>query len=233
MKKKVLVFFPHNLWPPRTGAHQRCLQVLAALQALGYEVTLASSALSSSTPWEIASVEALKESGLRNVQVYKTAAEDDDFFYRLTQLPSTREAFSHPRNSLHILRDLVKRGAPIGQVLRSMAGYSSTDSMQYTPPGMRRWFARILEDDEPDVVVMNYALWDGLIDHRQLKSTLRVIDTLDMVSLNRRLQEDLVKFLPTPLAAELTPDHVLDENFFKELASPLKNSGSSTDTIAP
>jgi hypothetical protein len=217
VNKNAVVFFPHNLWPPRTGAHQRCLQVLGGLQALGYEVTLTSSILSSESRWDRASVEALKGNGLRSVHVYETTAEDHDFFSHLSQFPSTRAAFSHPRHSFYLLRNLQKRGAPLGAILDSMTRNSTISSIQYTPPGMRRWFAKIVEESEPDLVIMNYAHWDGLIDHRKLKSTARIMDMLDLVSLNRRLQEGLVKFLPTPLTAELTPDHILEENFFEEL----------------
>ena len=45
MSRKALFFFPHNPWPPRTGAHCRVLQMLSGLRELGCHITLASTSL--------------------------------------------------------------------------------------------------------------------------------------------------------------------------------------------
>jgi len=50
-RKKVLAFFPHNLMPPKTGAHRRCLDLLLSLKAAGHNVTLVSSSLYTDFPW--------------------------------------------------------------------------------------------------------------------------------------------------------------------------------------
>ncbi len=38
--KKALIFFPHNPYPAKSGAHQRCLSLINALQSWGYHITL-------------------------------------------------------------------------------------------------------------------------------------------------------------------------------------------------
>ena len=43
--KRVLLFYPHNPYPPKTGAHQGVLSAIRALKALGCEVTFFSSDL--------------------------------------------------------------------------------------------------------------------------------------------------------------------------------------------
>ena len=218
MKKKVLVFFPHNLWPPRTGAHQRCLELMAGLKALDCSVTLASSTLSSEAVWDTASMEHLKDEGLRDVQVYEATAEDYDFLGLLYQLRRMKKRLSHPRRTFYLARKLLNHHPPLAATLRGAVEAAPINSIQYTPPAMRRWFAKILKESEADVVVMSYAHWDGLLDHKKLNSTLRIIDTLDLVSLNSRMQHAVAKYLPTPLAAGRTPDQVLKENFFEELS---------------
>ncbi|MDT9339350.1 glycosyltransferase [Trichodesmium erythraeum 21-75] len=50
-KKRALVFFPHNPYPPKSGAHQRCLSILSGLKALGYDVTLFGWTLITDSPW--------------------------------------------------------------------------------------------------------------------------------------------------------------------------------------
>jgi ADP-heptose:LPS heptosyltransferase/glycosyltransferase involved in cell wall biosynthesis len=49
--KRALVFFPHNPWPARSGAHSRCLAVLEGLQALGYEIGFCGSTQFTDQAW--------------------------------------------------------------------------------------------------------------------------------------------------------------------------------------
>lgn len=48
---RALVFFPHNPWPSRTGAHSRCLALLKGIRALGHDITLCGSSQFSDQPW--------------------------------------------------------------------------------------------------------------------------------------------------------------------------------------
>jgi len=79
IKKKVLFFFPQNLYPPQTGAHRRCLEMLAGLREIGYEVTLVSSDLSSPMKWSRSSKDALEAHWVKRVHKYETTREDERF----------------------------------------------------------------------------------------------------------------------------------------------------------
>jgi glycosyltransferase involved in cell wall biosynthesis len=214
---KILIFFPHNPWPPRSGAHRRCLEIIDGSKKLGHHVALASSTLSSEIPWEESSVAGLKKAGVSDVHVYETTTADQEFLGVLHRLRSMENKLSHPRKSLYYFRQLLKHKPPILATWRGATENPPIDAIQNTPPDMRRWFAEVVKQMRPDVIIMNYAYWDGLVDHRKLKSTLRIIDTLDLVSLNRQMQGAIARYLPEPLAASTTPDEVLQENFFASL----------------
>jgi glycosyltransferase involved in cell wall biosynthesis len=71
MTARVLIYFPHNPWPPRTGAHRRCIQILDGLVQIGARVHLASTTLFSDQPWTEESISALQVRGLEKVWVYQ------------------------------------------------------------------------------------------------------------------------------------------------------------------
>ena len=200
MKKKALVFFPHNLLPPRTGADRRCSEMLAGLKELGCEVTLASSTLSSVTKWTPSSVQGLKDRLVEDVRVYEPTAPDNKFLCYLKKYYGADYRAIRVLKRLHLLNVV----PPINSTL-------------HTPPGMRRWFRKIHDEISPDIIMMNYAYWDGLLSHRKFSSTLRIIDILDLVSLNAQMHQALVKCLPNPLKADRTDDRVLREDFFETL----------------
>jgi len=205
--KRVLVFFPHNFWPPRTGAHKRCRELILALREFDCEITVASSKLSTDKPWTEGSISDLLKAGIANVFVHEPSASDLRFIHRLRN-------FYEPN---YLWLPVVRRLYPSGH--REIP----FNSRIHTPPGMREWFERVVYDNAPDVIVMNYAYWDRLIDHRRWKSVVRIIDILDIVSLNQRMQKAIRTLLPNPLVLDAVPDSVLQENFFETLhlsASP-------------
>jgi ADP-heptose:LPS heptosyltransferase/glycosyltransferase involved in cell wall biosynthesis len=76
ISKKVLAFFPHNLMPPKTGAHKRCLDLLLSLRAAGHDVTLVSSTLFTDFPWQKESIDRLKAEHGITVFLHRGTAED-------------------------------------------------------------------------------------------------------------------------------------------------------------
>ncbi len=133
MAKKVLFFFPHNPYPPRSGAHQRCLEMLSGLRSLGCRTTLASASLFSETRWDSASLQALESEWVDQAMVYETTAFDRYF-----------------RAALSRANKLLNRREPL-------------DSALYSPPGFRRWMAQVCDHTEPDLIVINYAYWNKLL----------------------------------------------------------------------
>ncbi|MEA5448425.1 glycosyltransferase [Leptolyngbya sp. CCNP1308] len=79
MSKQALVFFPHNPYPSRSGAHRRCLSVLRALQSIGYEITLLSSEQFTDNPWTRESIKYLEDRLRITVKVHKPTELDIDY----------------------------------------------------------------------------------------------------------------------------------------------------------
>lgn len=199
--KRVLVFFPHNFWPPRTGGQKRCRELVLGLRNSGCQIALASSMLSTDTPWQNSSVAGLRDAGIAQVYLHEPSPAD----YRFARVLRN---YYEPD---YLWLPIVRRLYPFGH--REIP----FNSRMYTPPGMRRWFGQVVEDAAPDIIVMNYAYWDRLIDHRKLKPIVRIIDILDLVSLNQRMQKAVRKLLPVPLRYDGIPESVLQENFFESL----------------
>lgn len=74
-----LVYFHSNLFPPRSGAHRRCLSLLVALRSLGHEVTLVSSDLFTDQPWTQESVTGLARNFGIRTRIHRGTAEDHRF----------------------------------------------------------------------------------------------------------------------------------------------------------
>ncbi|WP_310485012.1 glycosyltransferase [Chamaesiphon sp. VAR_48_metabat_403] len=73
---KTLVFFPHNPYPSSTGAHRRCLEMLAGLRDLGCEIVLFSSNLYTDREWTQSSVDILKSKYGIDTFIYQATETD-------------------------------------------------------------------------------------------------------------------------------------------------------------
>jgi hypothetical protein len=81
---------------------------------------------------------------------------------------------------------------------------------------MRRWFAREIDRIAPNVIMMNYAVFDGLVQHRRWRGTRRIIDSHDLVTLNRKMWERLkVALPPFPIDPGQVADSVVALDFFR------------------
>ncbi|MFI5294013.1 MAG: sulfotransferase [Thermodesulfovibrionales bacterium] len=76
LPKKVLIFFPQNPYPPKTGAHRRCLSVLKVFLRMGYDVTLFSHNLSGGFRWTDQDVQVMRDTYGINVVVYSETQDD-------------------------------------------------------------------------------------------------------------------------------------------------------------
>ena len=186
-----LVFFPQNLLPPKSGFHRRGLELLSAFHDLGVNITLASSHMAadwSTYSWSPESIAALHAQYGIEVRVHTPSATDRRTVRWLE----------------HAYRRLKRRPPSSSRIM--------------TPPGMRRWFAQVVDQVEPDLVLMNYVLWDGLIDHRRLRSVRRAIDIIDLVTLNQKMWQALMsKLPPLPLDPATVPDEIVSLDFFTRL----------------
>lgn len=189
MSRKVLVFFPQNPYPPKSGAQKHLLEILAGLRKIGCSVTLASWTVSLESKWSRAGVERLKREYVDDVRVYEPSLAD---YARIALLYS----FYIP----------TKRLIPF-------------DSRVYAPPGLCRWFRILTQQLNPDIVLINYAHWDRLLDHREMAPTRRrIIHAHDLVSLNRHMQYVLKRRLAGPtISASVVDDDIVQEDFFDRL----------------
>jgi len=200
MRKKALVFIPENPYPPQSGVQHRYLEIVAGLRALGAEVVLAGSTLPGNGRWDRAAVDKLKAAVGCELKLYEATADDHRFIERLSKF------YELDYRSIPVVRRLYplgRREPPI-------------NSMVYSPPGKRRWFDDLIETEGADLVLMNYAYWDGLINHRKRQSVLRVIDTIDLVTLSLQRWRFLEKyFSASSIAADSVPEEVLEEDIFQ------------------
>ncbi|MCT7987727.1 glycosyltransferase [Laspinema olomoucense] len=77
-------------------------------------------------------------------------------------------------------------------------------------PGLREQFRQLFTRLHPDLVLINYAFWGELAIGDEFKSAVRVIDTLDLLSLNQKMAALVSGFINQwPIEPEC-----LNENFF-------------------
>ena len=79
MSRTALVFFPHNPYPTQSVANHRCMSILRALQALGYNVTLLSSAQFTDSPWTPESIAYLQNECEVTVKVHEPTEIDRSY----------------------------------------------------------------------------------------------------------------------------------------------------------
>jgi glycosyltransferase involved in cell wall biosynthesis len=182
---RVLIFFPHNPYPFRTGAHRRCLEIIGALKALGCEVILFSSNLFTDQPWHQSSIDYLNAQLGVKTYIYQGTSEDLNYFQVQRQL--------------------------------SKAGKTNWDLL--VPPGMRQSFQEIGNQFKPNMVLVHYSFWGKLVAGAGFENCLRIIDTIDLYTLNTKMQQCLTPYIQTNVGKinPYTLDHrILNENFFKD-----------------
>jgi hypothetical protein len=95
------------------------------------------------------------------------------------------------------------------------------DSQKYTSHGMRSWFKKIQSDQKPEIIWMNYAHNNPLIDREGNNKTTLVIDYHDLVSVNHRMLIAIKKCFSGNRPFTIADKKVLDENFFASHRFPM------------
>jgi glycosyltransferase involved in cell wall biosynthesis len=84
--------------------------------------------------------------------------------------------------------------------------------------GIKHWFSKTVQELSPEVILMSYAYWDGLLDHQHLKPITRIIDTIDLLTLNEKMRRAVGQCLPgRNRSVDGIDGRALQENFFAEL----------------
>jgi hypothetical protein len=188
MTQRILFFFPHCPYPPRSGAHKRCLQILSGFKDLNCKVTLISSNWTSETPWTNSSIEVLNDKWVSDVLVYEASWLDYrtcSLFHRYYQIRNKKPPLSSPINA---------------------------------PQGFCRWVEQQLTKIQPDVLFMNYAYWDRLFYRNKFSGSHKIIDTHDLVTLNSAMQNSIRVHLPNSITGtETIYSQILEQDFFNKL----------------
>lgn len=188
MTKQVLVFFPHNPFPPTNGQHHRLHQVLNGLQDLGCAVTLASSQFTGESNWDRLDRRELERYKNLSLEVYWLGRQEGRYW-----------------NYARALYHRFRHHMPLGAV-------------NPLPPSLVTWFTQLYRSVEPDLVLMHYAFYDRLITPEMHRQTATAIEVLDMVTVYRPRFEALKRVLPPPpIAPEQVEPALLDESFLDGL----------------
>jgi glycosyltransferase involved in cell wall biosynthesis len=88
----------------------------------------------------------------------------------------------------------------------------------YTPPGLRQRFRQLFRKLNPSVILVNYGFWGELAIGQEFRSACRLIDTIDLCTLNRTMRLALQTYIKTvPLdPVQITADAV-DEACYQRL----------------
>lgn len=92
------------------------------------------------------------------------------------------------------------------------------DWRTYTPPGLQVYFQHVFEQRSPDVVLINYAFWGELPLGAPFSSAIKVMDSIDLISLNYQMKYALEAELRKINAiAEFQSSPAFDQDFFVRL----------------
>lgn len=186
-KIKILFFFPHNPYPPHSGAHIRVFEILRGLIKLNCEVFFISSNFPPETKWDSKGIMGLKDIGVAEIFIYKDTILDKII-----------------RKSLQVRYSFFHRTPPI-------------KSLVYSPLGMRLWVKRLQKRLAPDIIWMNYPYWDALIERSCKNKVHLIIDYHDLVSRNLKMQNRIIDhFQRNEAFWEPLDETILNENFFPE-----------------
>lgn len=171
MKNRVLLFFPHNPCPAKSGAHKRCISMLSALKELGLETTFVSTEVFTDNAWSQNSIETLKSKIADNLYIYKKNSFDETF-----------------RN-----------------VYRATIKNRPLDAALFSPPLMRFWFRKIIDNVSPDILIMSYTYWNKLVREYLKSSVKSIIDAYEVACINNAMIKAVEHYLP---ASKISPEQV-------------------------
>lgn len=182
---RILVFFPHNPFPPRSGAHRRCLQILDGLHSLGAEIHFASSTHTSDAAWANTNADELHAAGISRLYLHQSNQWDARYI-----------------KYMHKFYHRARRIPPL-------------DSANYAPPSLVRWFRRLTNEVRPKFILMNYAFWGRLVSPAMQRAYPTAIDMHDFISLYRPRFLLMERYLASPpFSPARTDPQFLQEDFF-------------------
>jgi glycosyltransferase involved in cell wall biosynthesis len=174
-RPRICIFFPHNPWPPKTGAHTRFLIMIQKLTELGWNIIFISSTFYSDQKWKVESIKLLENQFNITVAVLDLDSSDITFV----------QAFSLQNKAIN--------------------------NEYYSPPGFRKKFKEITLKVNPQIILINYSFWAGLIEDQSFANIHKIIDTHDILSINN--------FIRASLHQNIRLNHKESENLWERIKS--------------
>jgi glycosyltransferase involved in cell wall biosynthesis len=163
IQKKILFFYGNNPFPAKSGSHQRCLTFLSELRKRGHKIVFLSTKFASDQDWVNCEMKKFKELFANEVCLYNMS-----FFCRY---------FTKIISAWYKL--ILRKNPPLNSIVN-------------TPWEMRKWFRQKYLFYKPDIIIINYAYWNGLVKDSKYQEVVKIIDSHDLVTLNRKLRSVLL-----------------------------------------
>jgi hypothetical protein len=192
MTKKILFLHPWKFYPAIAGNRRRSFEVLVALRDIGYQVTV----IGDKGDW-------LKEEG--------GSSELEDFRQKFCSDVRLFERFPLSPSQITKMGRLYRMYG----LLKKTPSDITIDSLFFK---IRKWVTQVAEEVSPDVLFSTYLQSDTLIDHAHLNKIHRVIDTVDLFTLNQRMWSTLSSRFPAdPIDPQQVDEEILGLDFFDKM----------------
>ena len=138
---------------------------------------------------------------------------------RLTDAPWSSERISVFAQAFGAIVEVHTASAvdPVWTGLQTLLEPAFSD-LAWVTPSLALWFEGLVEKYKPELVLINYARWGRLADCEALKGVPRVLQTHDLLSVNKVFQGALnTHFRACPMDLEGIEEELLREDFFDEI----------------
>ena len=198
MNKKIAIFFPQNPCPSMTGAHKRFIQMISELKKLNPELYLLSN--NSNNDWNKTSIKYLKDRFFKEIYIYGYKGRNSINTKFLKSISSLQLKIFN--STAYLIKQIFSSQGKIFRIYITI---------------MQKWFKKVMEKVSPEIIIINYADYSRLLKGLKNKPFIRIIDSLDLISLNKNMQKLLIKKmnLNNIKAGRIKPE-ILDEDLFKK-----------------
>lgn len=170
---------------------------MLGLKETGCTVIFASSRFTTREPWSEAAIDGMRRELCCQVRLHDPSPIE----LRLTRYVS-RDSFLFPAR----LRSLVRKIFLPADTLRP----------SLVSIGMGRWFNRLVEELNPDLIVMNYAYFDCIVNERTRAGRKCIMEMHDLVTLNEKMQASFRESVGLERMAEGDiPEFMLDPDCYQ------------------
>ncbi|MEI6807706.1 MAG: glycosyltransferase, partial [bacterium] len=138
----------------------------------------------------------------------------------LTDTSWTAESVAEVEETFGI-RVVIHRGTPDDTLYCAAIRWDDLPRKQwgdFAPPAMKAAFVELARDWHPDAVIINYTFFGNLICDPVFSRCLKIMESLDMFSLNGQMQRAFLHLLPgRPIHADRVCSQLLDQTFLSDL----------------